>query len=273
MNLIIYPLDPAIYVELKNHKRIKFSRQKTDELLSSFKSVDSACSRFADIVASDPILRILFFLKSEKVPNLNPKYPVSEIFPLLLNPKYDFQKLNEGYSKEKEAIEKEHETLSTEVSDVYSSVSFNALNSLLTDKEVIRSLRKRDFDLKKALDESYERHQSEVEEVYSTYLDKLISGAHDISLLSDLLDVVKSSEIAKNNGDILSRVTPLPENSESFFASLNKLASKNIVTIGTNSLCLDCYFKFKDEPYQSQTYNIKTLNLQSECPTCKQKGI
>gem|GEM_PF-2763929 len=259
---------------MQGGRRINVTKQKTDSALSAFRNADSGSSKFATTVADNSILRTMFFLQSKSSSSIDLRFPVVEEFPLVLDPTLDiFDKLKRDYSNDTNDTKEKYEKSRKEIRDIFDSTLLQTLDMVITDKEVVSALGKRTPERKRVLDQSFDRHKEEIVQYVSDYVDRLGTAFSEMQVLEDVLDFVEVADDAQANGKILDCIDPMSEKKASFFASLNQLAALNIIKLTTMSLCLDCFFKFREEPYMAMIENPKLIDLPDRCPRCRESGI
>lgn len=261
-------------VGLADKSRLKVSSQKTDAILSEAVKAGSDTSRFLKAVADDDILRTFFLLSSRQQLNYDERFPASESFPLILSPSYDiFARLEEAYSKESKEVRDRRERTMDDIKEVNQSTFYGVIRTIFKDPAIIRARTKRAPEFKKSIDLAIERNRDETTALASGFVTKFMSVMQDFQLYNTMVSFLNIAEDARANANALDNVVRLPAERENLFAALNALAATNTVKISTESLCLDCYFKYKEEPYSSSTYNAKDIRLEPSCPRCKDPGV
>ncbi len=273
--IIISPSDPIHFENLCDDKRIKITSQKTDSLFRSFKLSDSSSSKFVRTVSSDPILRTLIFLRGRQIPNLNTKYPLIESYPLIINPEYDlFDTLKSVYKEEKEEAEKGLGELKEEIKDVYSTINQKSIELIYTDDEVVNAIRvRRANKIQDAIENAIKRHEGQIKELFSDYIDSSMDRFHYFQILEDVVEYTTILEIAKENSALIHRAVDLSNRDERLYNSLERLTAENVINLGYECLCLECYYRNKENPYKAEIMNIKNIKLLKECPRCNRDGL
>lgn len=261
-------------VQLARTSRIKVSSQKTDMMLADLKDDSSTTSRFTRTVADDDVLRTFFMLSSSTQQSLNEKFPAMQSYPIVFDPGYDiFKRLKEVYTKEEEAVKKKKDTILDEIKEINQSTFYSMVQTIFKDQAVIRKRASRAPEFKKAIDLALERNKDEASSLVSGFMNKFMTMVSDFQLYNKVVEFLGLTTEAQANATALASLIKLPDERMKLFASLNALARTDTVKIETESLCLDCYFKYKDDPYSSTMSNVRDFELPSSCPRCKDLGV
>ncbi|MDG6921880.1 MAG: hypothetical protein JRN67_01145, partial [Nitrososphaerota archaeon] len=244
----IAPLNPIAIENLNNSGKVKFSRQKTDESLSAFREGGSHADTFASTVAEDPILRTFFFLASTRTPQFDRKYPILEVIPITLSSNYDItDKIASSFSDKITETRQKREKASKQTTNAFRSISYRLMGLVLKDEAMVKARSKRETEFSQIMDSTIKRHEKELAPIMTGFIDsfKDLSETINFGRIIAFLDVVQT---ALRNAKILNHAVQLPNKKESLFASLNGLARTDSVKLEIESCCLDCYFKYNDDP-------------------------
>jgi len=177
------------------------------------------------------------------------------------------------FEKAKKEKEDERKKLTEEFHNELDAAYFKLLSLVYGDPEVAKALNTgRKPAISKALDNAFKKHEKEMVELSAKFIE-FTGYAYQINSYSILSYFIGNIELAQTNSKILSRILNLPSESIRLFSAFNFLASKKVLKVETQSYCIDCYFKYGEEPYFSYSSNFKEMNLPARCPQCKEPGI
>jgi hypothetical protein len=274
--LVIHPSSPEINFTFDDGRSFTITRTKYDDLLLSFATSDSLSSRFVSTTAEVDILRTFLFLEGSKHPQVNSNYPMAQFFPLVLNPQYNLTELLSGAfrTKSDEADKKSKESRKT-LSETMAAASFDFFGDVLAKPQTLRSLSnlRKAENRRKTIEQLFLASKEESLKMIATWVDIGSNLVPELNQLSGVTENVALYPVGVKNAEVLATRVKLPEAKQALFAELERLASSDIVQIGTKSFCLDCYFSHSRQSYGSTQSNIHSFSLPNICPTCRGEGI
>ena len=170
---------------------ITVTKQKTDPALTSFNDSGSQTTKFFEAISDDPLLRTIYFLQREIYFDLDKKFPMGELLPIILDPNYDIvDRLTQVYEEEQKNLKQNFDDLSKEMKEVFSTTNYQILDTVLTDKEVVASFSKRSPERIKALEKSFEKHKDDSSEFLADYLESIFEHTNQLQQLRSIMSYV-----------------------------------------------------------------------------------
>ena len=273
---IAYTLEPQRQLLLRDGIKLQITRSKQEDLFRQFSDKTSEVYKFTYSIASDPLLRCLFFFKSKFILSVGYDYFVSLAVPLLLD--YDLDLLGflkrEDIDQYNKTIKDRYERLCEELKEFGRSMTYRYYRTIFSDRRLITAFKSGSMELvQKSLKRLYESKKKEIHEI----LGDIYRIYPIISELRQLEQIVKFTTLAGDaqlNSKSLKLLLDIKNRNDYqiFHDALKRLASQ--ISLEVESFCLHCTYRERDmNPYHCIVQNPKELKLDINCPKCHGAGL
>lgn len=252
---------------------------KMEMAFRPFANRESSVTSVVSTIAEDPILRQFLFTKAEFEIKPKLEYQLTRQTPLFVTFDRDFlesahEKL---FEKQIEEITDQRSKAEENAKDAGLSIMYEALKSLLGDREFRNRLRKdrlpRGTDADDYFSKVFNRQETDLNKIYKSMVEFQESTAQVNENLQPVIYALEKSTTAMKNHEIMHPAVKLPENHKIFADSLSKLEAKRIFKLNTLAVCLECYLRKNLDPNVTAQLHTGRPEFVTLCNKCAGKSI
>ena len=262
---------------LRDGIELQISRSKQDDLFKQFSDQTSDIYDFVEKVASNDILRCLFFFRSEYGLSVGHDYRISLTIPILLDYDCDlmhFLEEREDIKQLRNNTKKRYDSLNDELNTLVRSTLFKYCRTIFADPRIMNAIRSRSVErFSTTLERIFEEKRDRLFEIFRIGL-QIYPKISELTLLEQIIKFTALAQNAQSNSKTLKLLLDIKNRThfDRFRESLGKLASR--VELQIETLCLHCFYREGDNnPYHCLIENPKEIRLDISCPKCHGPGL